>query len=50
MKKKSFYQSPETKLIMVHCESMVCESCFSGSVNESVNPTEETTDDIIFGW
>lgn len=50
MKKSDFYFAPEAHVIVCRCVSIACLSGFTDSVNESLDATEQSTDDIIFGW
>ena len=50
MKKSELYVAPQAKVSLFRFETIVCTSSFTGSVNESLDATDQTTEDIIFGW
>lgn len=51
MKKTELYVAPHTNVVSLVCyQTIVCASSFTGSVNESLDETDESTEDIIFGW
>lgn len=50
MKKTELYVAPHANVSLLRYETIVCASSFTGSVNESLDATDQSTEDIIFGW